>query len=87
MNEGLMNEIIKMYFSELKNTYNCGNEFKKWLYYTKIGRVLSHFFWMIIGLKQINDVRIEFSMVYYIKRRKQEFFKHFEELLKMKNDF
>lgn len=37
----------------------------------QLGRVLSHLFWMIIGVKQIDDVRIGFSMVYYIRRRKQ----------------
>lgn len=31
---------------------------------------MSHLFWMIIGLKQINDSRIDIKMVEYITKRK-----------------
>jgi hypothetical protein len=53
----------------------------------QLGRVLSHLFWMIIGLKQINDGRIGFSMVYYIRRRQQEFLRHWGKLLQLSSDF
>ena len=42
--------------------------------------MLSHLFWMVVGLKQIDDGRIEFSMVYYIKRRQQELMWHLSGL-------
>lgn len=87
MDHKMQHQIMKIYYSELKKTYNCGEVFEDWAYFTKLGRTLSHLFWMIIGLKQINDPRIEFSMVYYVKRRKEEFMRHFKELLKLTNDF
>ena len=44
----------------------------------KIGRLLSHLYWMFIGLKQIDDPNIDLDMVYYVKRRYEEFFKLFK---------
>jgi hypothetical protein len=36
---------------------------------------------MIIGLKQINDPRISFSMVGYIKKREEQLQKHMNILM------
>lgn len=38
---------------------------------------MSHLIWQIIGLRQIDDKRIELDMVYYVQRRTEEFSKHF----------
>jgi hypothetical protein len=35
----------------------------------KIGRLLSHLYWLFVGLKQIDDPNIDLDMVYYVKRR------------------
>ena len=48
--------------------------------YVELGRVMSHIFWLAVGLKQIDDKKIGFSMVYYIRRRYEEFSKHFRIL-------
>jgi hypothetical protein len=68
--------MIELYFRTLMGSYEFkGCEYWRW--YTQVGRMLSHLFWMIIGLKQINDVRIEFDTVEYVRRRQLEFSRHF----------
>jgi hypothetical protein len=41
----------------------------------KIGRLLSHLFWLFVGLKQIDDPNIDLNMTYYVRRRYEEFMK------------
>jgi len=87
MEEGLKEGLIISYSKGLRASLEQEFSLKQWRYYVQLGRVLSHLFWMIIGLKQINDGRIGFSMVYYIRRRQQEFLRHWGKLLQLSSDF
>jgi len=35
----------------------------------EVGRLLSHMFWLFIGVKQVKDPKITIDMQYYIRRR------------------
>jgi hypothetical protein len=48
----------------------------------KVGRLLSHLFWLFVGLKQIDDPNIDLNMTYYVRRRFEEFMKLYEEMAK-----
>lgn len=74
---------MKIYYNSLSCKYNVSNNQQHWIWYTQLGRVLSHLFWMIIGLKQINDTRISFSMVGYIKKREEQLQKHMNILMQL----
>lgn len=87
MEEGLKDSLIRAYFEGLGASIIGESTLKQWRYFVQLGRVLSHLFWMIIGLKQIDDARIGFSMVYYIRRRQQEFLRHWGKLLQLSIDF
>jgi hypothetical protein len=69
MKESLKEKVIQHYFNSLKLGYSFRDSPRDRLTYVQVGRVMSHFFWMIIGLKQVNDPRISFDMTYYIQRR------------------
>ena len=77
MKEELKDKIIHTYFSSLRLGYEFKKSSQSWKYYVQMGRVMSHLLWLIIGLKQIDDRRILFDMRYYIKRRCEEFHKHY----------
>ena len=76
----LRQRMIEEYFGELGRHYEFPNSPGDLEQYVRVGRMLSHLFWMVVGLKQIDDGRIEFSMVYYIKRRQQELMRHLSGL-------
>ena len=69
MPNDLKEKVIKTYFKTMKLGYAFRNTDNYIETYVQLGRTLSHLFWMIVGLKQIDDKRIGFSMVYYIRRR------------------
>lgn len=75
--------MMEIYYNILRSKYNVSSNQKDWIWYTQLGRVLSHLFWMIIGLKQINDIRISFSMVGYIKKRREQLQKHMSILMQL----
>ena len=79
----LKNQMIRTYFNGLKEGYPIKGQLADWQRYVKLGRVLSHLMWMIVGLKQINDKRIGFNMVDYISQREINFHKQLELLEKM----
>ena len=47
--------------------------------YLKVGRMLSHLYWLFVGLRQIEDEMVgDMNMVYYVKRRYEEFMRIIE---------
>lgn len=46
----------------------------------EVGRLLSHLFWLFIGVKQVRDPKLKIDMQYYIKRRYEEFSKIYERI-------
>ena len=80
MPEELKDQVVKTYFTSMKRSYSFRSTQSDLDLYVQTGRVLSHLFWISVGLKQIDDKRIGFSMTYYIRRRCEEFHKHFRIL-------
>lgn len=48
----------------------------------EVGRLLSHLFWLFIGVKQVRDPKITIDMQYYIRRRFEEFMKIYKTIVK-----
>ena len=69
MEQDLKEQVISTYFTSMKLGYAFRNSKAYIELYVQLGRVMSHIFWLVIGLKQIDDKRIGFSMTYYIRRR------------------
>jgi len=83
MSEDLKEKVIKSYFTSLKLGFVFRNKPEDWRRYVQIGRVLSHLLWLIIGFRQIDDKRVSIDIVYYVKRRSEEFVKQFNVLQAM----
>jgi thiamine kinase-like enzyme len=80
MNDTLKEKVISSYFGSLKRSYCFKNTKKDHHIYIELGRVLSHLFWITIGLRQINDKRINYNMVAAIQKRCEQVVKHFSTL-------
>lgn len=78
--EGTVKEITNLYFDMVE-----GNDKKStWeerCRMVKVGRLLSHVFWLFVGLKQIDDPNIDLNMTYYVRRRYQEFMNLYKTMI------
>ncbi len=71
--------MINLYFDMLEGEQKTSFE-ERWRN-VRIGRMLSHLFWLFVGLKQIDDPNIDLNMTYYVRRRYEEFMKLYNELI------
>ncbi len=66
--------MIKTYFAmvgvEVKDVARC----------VEVGRMISHLYWAFVGVKQV-DEEIGIDMVYYVRRRREEFFAYYHKLV------
>lgn len=80
MDEGTVKEITNLYFDMVE-----GNDKKStWeerCRMVKVGRLLSHVFWLFVGLKQIDDPNIDLNMTYYVRRRYEEFMNLYKTMI------
>ena len=70
-------DITNLYFDMLDDKSKMEDRLRC----VRIGRMLSHLFWLFVGLKQIDDPNIDLNMVYYVKRRYEEFMKLYKEIV------
>lgn len=73
-----MKNITNRYFDLLEMNKKSSEEER--MRQVKIGRLLSHLFWLFVGLKQIDDPNIDLNMTYYVRRRYEEFMKLYNQL-------
>jgi thiamine kinase-like enzyme len=84
MSETLKDKLTKTYFDVLKKSYVFNTTEQDLKIYVELGRVMSHMFWIIINLKQLNQTNGT-QLIDCINSRCSQLQKHFNIVDRLSN--